>query len=42
MVWAGSVMALAGYRVATRKDLLEAVVKEHASKAEPYRSTMDL
>jgi aminobenzoyl-glutamate utilization protein B len=42
MVWAGSIMALAGYRVATRKDLLEAVVKEHASKAEPYRSTMDL
>jgi hypothetical protein len=35
-------MALSGYALATRPDLLAAAAAEHKSKFEPYRSTMDV
>jgi len=42
MVWAGTTMALAGFALAVRPELLAAVRAEHRSKLEPYRSTMDV
>ena len=42
MRWAGACMALAGYELATKPELLEAAKAEFKAKAVPYRSTMDL
>jgi aminobenzoyl-glutamate utilization protein B len=41
MRWAGTSMALAGFRLATEPDLLAAAQAEFRACAVPYRSTMD-
>ena len=42
MRWAGVCMALAGFRLVTEPEILEAAKAEFKANAIPYRSTMDL